>query len=95
MNNLQNSKIQSLGQVLTLDEMKSIFGGAIATITCTCNFSVKIKDGNGGYTVTTRPGEPMGDFYTDSECSKACSVACTNVSGCINSTANYSRQTGS
>lgn len=91
MKNLQIPEVQSLGQVLTLDEMKSIVGGARVTITCTCSFSMKNTDNQQNVGITLTSGEPTGSFFTDAECSEGCATSCKNTTNCIGSVGIYSR----
>lgn len=90
MKNLQIPEVQSLGQVLTLDEMKSICGGASAIVTCTCTYQITFLDKNGRPSSTTKSGEPSGDFITYDDCQNACAASCAEIDGCKESFGNYS-----
>ena len=75
---------RKLGRVLSLDEMKSIFGGMNASISCECSLYIEERYNDG------RPpqsdviiAEPTGEFYTPYLCQLACYVTCANTLNCI------------
>lgn len=75
---------RKLGRVLSLDEMKSIFGGMNASISCECSLYIEERYNDG------RPpqsdviiADPTGEFYTPYLYQLACYVTCANTLNCI------------
>lgn len=86
MTKLKLTPKKSLGRVLSLDEMKSIFGGSNATITCTCTL---VKFYKAEYEERER-AEPIGDFHTSELCQEACDNICGLTPYCDFALGNYS-----
>lgn len=78
MKKLKINQNNSLKRVLSVDEMKSIFGGMGASITCTCTMTV-IKTIEGIPTSATEEREPTGKFHTEELCQTACETTCANL----------------
>lgn len=91
MKKLKINQNNSLKRVLSVDEMKSIFGGMGASITCTCTMTI-IKTIEGIPTSTTEEREPTGEFYTEELCQTACEATCANLGEkvCSNPKGNFS-----
>ena len=93
MKKLKINQNNSLKRVLSVDEMKSIFGGMGASITCTCTMKI-LKTIEGIPTSTTEEREPTGEFYTEELCQTACEATCANLNlkenVCSNPQGNFS-----
>lgn len=85
MTKLKLTPKKSLGRVLSLNEMKSIFGGSNATITCTCTLVKFYKTEH----EERERAEPIGDFHTSELCKTACNEACSRTPNCNFPLANY------
>lgn len=90
MKKVKISQANDLGRVLTLDEMKSIFGGTRASVTCTCTLTIKYKDGHGIEHIEYASAEPTGSFFTTEQCQEACNTTCGATNGCSSATSKYS-----
>ena len=86
MTKLKLNPKKSLGRVLSLDEMKSIFGGSNATITCTCTL-VKYYETEHEEHIQKEPKDP---FYTAELCQEACDNICGLTPYCDFAFGNYS-----
>ena len=86
MTKLKLNPKKSLGRVLSLDEMKSIFGGSNATITCTCTL-VKFY---GKENEKRERAEPRKDFHTAELCQDACDDVCRLTPSCDFAFGDYS-----
>ena len=82
-------EVESLGRVLTKEELKAIIGGAEATVKCTCKLHLKVTV-NGLDYWRTQGGEPNGKFITKSECDSACTATCNSTMGCDHAEGVYS-----
>lgn len=89
MKNLQIPVVHPMGQVLTLDEMKSIIGGDTINVTCTCSLYFKGIDDNGYDYSDTTTASPNGTFLNMSDCQKACDDTCHEYVDCQSANANY------
>lgn len=86
---------RKLGRVLSLDEMKSIFGGMNASISCECSLYIEERYNDG------RPpqsdvitADPTGEFYTPYLCQLACYVTCANTLNCIDAVGRFNTGIG-
>ena len=94
MKKLKINQNNSLKRVLSVDEMKSIFGGIGASITCTCTFYHDVIE-NGQVVEKPYPGDPDGPFNSETTCIQACKAGCTADKGkCKRSTAKYIYDSG-
>lgn len=91
MKKLKINQNNSLKRVLSVDEMKSIFGGMNASITCTCTLFIKIA---GSLEYDKIQDEPTGDFNTDSLCKSACDKTCATTINCEKATHDYAKSGG-
>lgn len=89
MKKVKISQANDLGRVLTLDEMKSIFGGTRASVTCTCTLTITYKDNHGVEHSYNESAHPYGDFFTKEECKEACQKRCSLVKDCSESYSHY------
>ena len=96
MKKIQLTPKKSLGRVLSLDEMKSIFGGMNASISCECSLYIEER-----YTDGRPPqsdfikAEPLGDYYTHYQCQLACEMTCDETLGCIDAVGIFNAGSGS
>ena len=80
MTKLKLNPKKSLGRVLSLDEMKSIFGGSNATITCMCTMRVqRFNETTGQIEMKPETHEPTGNFHTEKLCQEACVRTCEDL----------------
>lgn len=80
MKNLQIPEVQSLGQVLTLDEMKSICGGIHEYWKCVCTLT--IQHGKNGIPVFIE-ADPSGSSWKSREmCTAGCQAKCASTDEC-------------
>lgn len=94
---VHNLPHRKLGRVLSLDEMKSIFGGSNATITCMCTMSVqRLNETTGQFEIKPETHEPTGKFYTEDFCKEACQTTCEKLPyKCIDFEAHFNFSMGS
>ena len=90
MKKLKINQNNSLKRVLSVDEMKSIFGGMGALAECKCTFHY-IDIVNGVEIHEKEAGEPFGAFHTPELCDTACNDACSKTPGCDYATVSYFR----
>lgn len=97
MTKLKLNPKKSLGRVLSLDEMKSIFGGSNATITCMCSMTVqRLNETTGQFEIKPETHEPTGPFHTKELCKDACQDTCDKLPyKCIDFEAHFNFSTGS
>lgn len=88
MSGFKIPEVESLGRVLTKEELKAIIGGAEGKVTCTCALHLKVNV-NGFDYWRTQAGEPFGVFGCQSECDSACNARCQTTSGCDHATSTY------
>ena len=94
MKKLKINQNNSLKRVLSVDEMKSIFGGMGASITCTCTFYYKVYE-NGEPDEKPYPGNPVGPFNSEATCIQACKTGCDkDTDKCIRYEAMYIYNSG-
>ena len=84
---------RKLGRVLSLYEMKSIFGGMNAFISCECILTIEKK--NEIPPVEYIKAEPLGDYYTYYQCQIACEITCDETLGCIDAVGIFNAGSGS
>lgn len=97
MKKIQLNPKKSLGRVLSLNEMKSIFGGSNATITCMCSLTVqRFNETTGQIEAKPEMHEPTGYFHTEKLCQDACQETCAILAGkCIDFEAHFNFSMGS
>lgn len=92
MKKLNLSQKNSLKRVLSLDEMKSIWGGMNASITCTCTLYLYYDYKP---SLEERAEEPTGDFYTPEDCQAGCNETCVTLyQNCKRAVGHYNIQGG-
>lgn len=96
MKKIQLTPKKSLGRVLSLNEMRSIFGGSNATITCMCTMTVIELNDNGIPCAVPKTLEPIGEFHTEILCKAACKRTCDDIGPtCSNPEGHFGFRTGS
>lgn len=93
MKKLNLSQKNSLKRVLSLEEMKSIFGGMNASITCTCTLHLfYVNEPN----LVQIYEEPTGAFSTPQQCEDGCWATCQRKypNNCREVEPNYNYQGG-
>lgn len=93
MTKLKLTPKKSLGRVLSLDEMRTIFGGMNAFISCECILTIEKK--NEIPPVEYIKAEPLGDYYTYYQCQIACEITCDETLGCIDAVGIFNGGSGS
>lgn len=93
MTKLKLTPKKSLGRVLSLDEMRTIFGGMNAFISCECILTIEKK--NEIPPVEYIKAEPLGDYYTYYQCQIACEITCDETLGCIDAVGIFNAGSGS
>lgn len=93
MNKFKIPEVQSLGRVLTKEELKAIIGGKTVTISCTCKLHLEGRV-NGAWKAWTEDAEPKKESYTADMCKAACEELCDARQNCKSSDYFYT-QSGS
>lgn len=89
MSGFKIPEVESLGRVLTKEELKAIIGGADGKVKCTCTLHFKVNV-NGFDYWRTQEGEPTGPFGSKEECQSACNCTCNNTFDCDHADGTFS-----